>query len=163
MPFDALLLEIERSPIGHTVRDLGGWGYAWINLVHLLSVATLFGSILILDLRLLGWRAHIRLADVSALTLPFALTGFFGAVLSGICLLSANASEYQGNPLLLIKFAALFFAMVNAGVVRRIPAWRARISLESPEDPNNSLAICGAVSLGLWLTVIIAGRMIAYW
>ncbi len=163
MFLDAVLLEIEASPVGNAVRELGGWGYAWINLVHLLSIATLFGAIMILDLRLLGWRAHISLADVSALTLPFALIGFSGAVLSGICLLSANASEYQGNPLLLIKFVALFFALINAGIVRRIPAWQARTSLEPHEHSKILLTTCGAISLVLWLTVIIAGRMIAYW
>lgn len=164
MLLDTLLPEIENSSLGHAVRALGGWGYAWINLAHLLSIATLFGAILILDLRLLGWRAHIRLTDVSALTLPFALAGFAGAVLSGICMLSANASEYQGNPVLLLKFAALLLALANAGVVRRIPAWQARANPESGSvGHSNLLVACGVVSLVSWLTVIAAGRMIAYW
>src|SRR6187431_750411 len=101
------LLAIEQSALGNAVRDLGGWGYALINLTHILGIAILFGSILLLDLRLLGWRRQIPLDAIASATLPLAKFGFALAVASGICLLSANASEYIGNPFLLIKFFAL--------------------------------------------------------
>lgn len=163
MLLDSLLPAIERSALGEAIRSLGVWSYAAINLVHILSVAILLGAILILDFRLLGWRRHINLGDIAAVTLPFALAGFFGAVISGICMLSVNASEYAGNPFLIIKFTALFLALANALVIRYIPAWKLRGSHLPTKRDRVLLATFGLVSLISWLTVVGAGRMIAYW
>lgn len=158
-----LLLGFEQSALGIAVRDLGGWGYALTNLVHLLGVAILFGSILLLDLRLLGWRRQTSLADISAACLPLARVGFALAVVSGVCMLSVNASEYAGNPFLLIKFVALILALINAWWVSKIPAWKNRRQAE-PSDGGNSAFVCaGSISLLCWLTVVAAGRLIAYW
>jgi hypothetical protein len=157
------LLAIEQSALGSVVRDLGGWGYAFINLVHILGIAILFGSVLLLDLRLLGWRRQIPLDAISSSTLPLVKFGFVVSTTSGICLLSANASDYVGNPFLLIKFLALVLALVNAYLIRQSPAWQTRRQIEPIGSENRVLARAGLVSLACWLTVIVAGRFIAYW
>jgi hypothetical protein len=156
------LLAIEQSALGNAVRDLGGWGYALINLTHILGIAILFGSILLLDLRLLGWRRQIPLDAIASATLPLAKFGFALAVASGICLLSANASGYAGNPFLLIKFFALLSALINAYLIRQIPAWKTRRQIDPGGNEKRALARSGFVSLACWLTVIAAGRLIAY-
>ncbi|HEY0893181.1 MAG TPA: DUF6644 family protein [Cellvibrio sp.] len=157
------LLAIEQSALGNAVRDLGGWGYALINLTHILGVAVLFGSVLILDLRLLGWRRQIPLDAIASSTLPLVKFGFVIAVASGIGLLSANASDYAANPFLLIKFIALVLTLVNAYLIRQIPAWQARRQIEPIGSENSVLARAGLASLACWLAVIAAGRLIAYW
>ena len=45
---------LEGSTLGHLMRDTGVWTYAVVNLTHILGVASLFGAILVLDLRMLG-------------------------------------------------------------------------------------------------------------
>ena len=163
MLLDALLIAAEKSALGVAIRDLGTWSYALINLVHIFSIAAVFGAMLILDLCLLGWRRHINLADLSATTLPIAVTGFVGAVISGVCMLSVNASEYIGNPFLVIKFGALLLALINAAIIRFIPAWKFRAVHEPQGRAKLVLACFGLVSLLCWITVVSAGRMIAYW
>jgi hypothetical protein len=49
-----LLASIEASPLGRMMRESGPWTYAVVNLAHILGIASLFGAILVLDLRLLG-------------------------------------------------------------------------------------------------------------
>ena len=49
-----LLSWAEASALGHLMRESGAWTYAVVNLAHILGIATLFGSVLVLDLRLLG-------------------------------------------------------------------------------------------------------------
>ena len=45
--------------LGQFTRSLGVWSYGIINLIHILGIVMLFGSILLLDLRLLGaWRVY---------------------------------------------------------------------------------------------------------
>ena len=48
---------LEGSALGQLMRTAGVWSYGVVNLVHILGLSTLFGSVLVLDLRLLGaWR-----------------------------------------------------------------------------------------------------------
>ena len=48
---------LQGSLLGHAMRESGVWTYGVVNLFHILGVASLFGSIVILDFRLLGfWR-----------------------------------------------------------------------------------------------------------
>ncbi len=157
-----LLNALQESPLGQAIRDLGGWGYATINLFHLLGVALLLGSAALLDLRLLGWRRHIPLGHISALATPLAAGGLAVALPTGICLLAANAGDYVDNPFLLIKFVALPLALLNIYFTHRIPAWRTHRHLELEGGTNRALARAGLLSLLLWLLVASAERMIAY-
>ena len=154
---------LEGSGLGAAMRDAGVWSYGVANLVHILGVATLFGSILVLDLRLLGAWGRVPLAGVAAPTVPLAAIGFMIAVLSGACLISTNATEYIGNPFLLIKFPAIAIGLLNAIVLRRVTAWRERGSREPDPRERRKLALVGGVSLASWLTAISAGRLIGYW
>jgi hypothetical protein len=154
---------LEGSGLGHAMRDAGVWAYGITNLIHILGVATLFGSVLVLDLRLLGAWRRVPLAAIAAPTVPLAAIGLSVAVLSGACLISTNATEYIGNPFLLIKFPAIAIGLLNAIVLSRVAAWRARRSREPDTRERRRLALVGGVSLASWLTAISAGRLIGYW
>ena len=154
---------IEASPLGEALRSYGVWTYGVTNLVHIIGIATLFGSILILDLRLLGVRSSTPIPIVASLTAPLAVAGFCLAVLSGICLLAVNGSEYATNPFLPIKFSAIALGLINAFVLHRTKAWRAIRAGNDGVPKSLQLRAMGGVSLACWLTAIGAGRMIGYW
>jgi hypothetical protein len=147
---------LEDSSLGHAMRGSGVWTYGIVNLIHILGISTLFGSVLLLDLRLLGVWNRIELKAITQPTVPLATTGFFVAAASGACLISTNATEYAGNPFLYIKFSAIGLGLVNVTVLRFLPAWKQR-------KENIRLKIAAAVSLLCWLTAVAAGRMIGYW
>jgi len=158
------LASLQASPLGEAIRAAGVWSYGVVNAVHIIGIATLFGSILVLDLRLLGWRAGRPLHEVAAVTVPVAASGLALALVSGVCLLATNATEYQGNPFLLIKFAAIAFGLINLTLLHRSAAWRAIRERRPPDDGERTrLAIGGGASLAGWLTTIVAGRMMGYW
>ena len=154
---------LEASALGHAMRDHGVWTYGVVNLLHILGVSALFGSVLVLDLRLLGAWRQIPLVSVAGTTLPIARVGFVLAVATGLGLLATKATEYVGNPFLLIKFPAIGVALVNALVIERLPAWKARAVRDANERERRQLVIVGAISLVSWLTAVSAGRMIGYW
>jgi hypothetical protein len=158
-----LLAWLEGSGLGVAMRSAGVWTYGIANLVHILGVATLFGSVLVLDLRLLGAFARAPLAAVATPTVPLAATGFAIAALSGSCLIVTNATEYIGNPLLLVKFPAIGLGLVNALALGFLPAWRARASRDLTSAERRQLKWFGGVSLAAWLTAVACGRLIAYW
>lgn len=158
-----LLTWLEGSGLGVAMRSAGVWAYGITNLVHILGVATLFGSVLVLDLRLLGAFARAPLAAVAAPTGPLAMTGFAIAALSGSCLIVTNATEYIGNPLLLIKFSGVALGLANALALGFVPAWRERGTREPTPGERRQLKWFGGVSLASWLTALACGRLIAYW
>lgn len=149
--------------LGVAVRRSGVWTYGILNLFHILGVSTLFGSILILDLRLLRWLRRGTIADLARVTIPLARIGFGVAAVAGITMLCTNATHYVGNPFLLIKFPAIFAGLLNAAVVSRLPAWRACGHRELSAHESRQLALMGGISLVCWTTALSAGRMIGYW
>jgi hypothetical protein len=160
---EALLVWLQGSPLGELMRSSGVWAYGVVNLVHILSVATLFGSVLALDLRLLGAWRRVPLAALEQPTIPLAVIGFCSAALSGLCLLTTNATEYRGNPFVLIKFAAIALGLLNVAVVASLPSWRARHAEPLAPNHRRALAAAGGTSLVCWITAAAAGRMIGYW
>jgi len=145
------------------MRETGVWTYGIVNLGHILGIAMLFGAILLLDLRMLGaWRT-LPLALLSRASVTAAAIGFTLAVLTGIPMLATKAGDYIGNPFLFIKFPAIALALLNVVVLHRSAAWQAHRARTLTMPEQNRLAVHAALSLGLWLTVITAGRMIGYW
>lgn len=163
-----LLAWLEAAALGQAIRASGVWAYGVLNLCHILGVASLFGSILLLDLRLMGvWRT-VPLAAIARPAVPVAASGFCLAALSGLCMLATNATQYAGNPLLLVKFPAILLGLLNVFVLTRLRGWRERYAREPATGERASrdraqLAAAGACSLLCWLTALAAGRMIAYW
>jgi len=154
---------LEHSPLGEFIRSLGVWSYGVINLIHILGIILLFGSILILDLRLLGAWRQIPLPLLSRPTTRMAQIGFVVALCSGIPMITVKSTDYIGNPFLLIKFPAIALALLNVWLVHRTEAWRAHRVRELMPTERNRLKIGAALSLTFWLTAITAGRMIGYW
>lgn len=154
---------LEDSALGHAMRGLGVWSYGLFNLAHILGVAVLFGSVLVLDLRLLGFWRRIGIGAIATPTVPLAAGGFTLAAASGICMIATNATEYFGNPFLYIKMPAIALGLMNVITVGFLPGWRARALREPSERESRQLALAGAFSLLSWLTVVGAGRMIGYW
>src|SRR5262245_60862052 len=154
---------LESSALGHAMRGSGVWTYGVVNLIHILGVASLFGGVLVLDLRLLGVWRYMPLDTISRPTVPVAATGFAIAITSGICLLATKATEYVGNPFVYIKFPAIGLAVLNVAALHFMPAWKARRTRELSRGEQLQLSIAGGISLACWLTAVVAGRMIAYW
>jgi hypothetical protein len=154
---------MQSSSLGHFMRESGPWTYAIVNLAHVLGIATLFGSILVLDLRLVGVGRRAPLAALSAAVVPVATAGFLIAATTGVGLLATKATEYVGNPFLLIKFPAIALGLLNVGILKRTAAWRAHRVRDLTAGEQRQLAVFGGLSLLCWLTAITAGRMIAYW
>ena len=152
-----LFVWLRGSPIGQAMRGAGVWSYGVVNLIHILGVASLFGSVLILDLRLLGFWKKASLAAVSEAAVPIAKVGFCVAATAGICMISTNATDYAGNPFLLIKFPAIGLALVNALVLNRQTAWKERKSRELTDHEQRKLAWMGGgigMKIRFFITIV---------
>lgn len=163
MEIAPFLAWLEASGIGQLMRSSGVWTYGLVNLAHILGIAMLFGPILLLDLRLLGVWNSVPLAALSRPCVTLAATGFVLAVASGVPMLAVKATEYIGNPFLLLKFPAIALALVNVALVHRSAAWRAHRHRALTRRERLRLAVGAGLSLVFWLAAVTGGRMIGYW
>jgi hypothetical protein len=129
------------------------WTYPAVNAAHILGLALLVGSVVPMDLRLIGlWRADIRLETVLRLLRPVAAFGAALAVLTGALLFTVQARDYLALPLFAFKIALVALGLAHA------LAWGARLAAA----PRARQRRAGALSLAIWLTVLVAGRMLGY-
>ena len=138
---------LQASALGQAMRGSGVWTYGVVNLFHILGVASLFGAVLVLDLRLLGLWRNVALAAISNPTVPVATTGFVIAALSGVCLMATKATEYVGNPFLYIKFPAIGLGIVNVAALNCLPAWKQHKIRELSAREQRTLAVFGGISV----------------
>jgi len=148
-------MALAHSPLGHAMQT-SRWGFAVVEMVHLLGLALLGGSVLIVDLRLLG----VILKDESTIIINRGLSRLLLAsltvmVLSGMALLSEEAGKCYYSPAFRCKMALLATAVAFYFTLHR----QAILRVQSGK-PALWPRIAAAVSLLLWLGVGVAGRAI---
>jgi len=79
------------------------WAYPAAETLHIVGIALLYGSLMVVELRLLGLGRRIPVAHLARLTLPWTLTGFALAAVMGVGMFSAHASEFIDHRLFMLK------------------------------------------------------------
>ena len=132
--------------------------------VHLLGAALFFGSLAVLDLRLLGFSRAIPVRTLARHVLPWSGAALIVLVPTGIGLFLAHAQEFIASPLFAVKMALILAALVNAGILHAVTLRTADV-WDSQEmrnlRPPPSARLAGALSLLLWAAVIVCGRLLA--
>jgi hypothetical protein len=132
------------------------YAYPAANTVHVLALVLLLGGIGLVDLRLLGAFRALPLEPLSRALIPIAATGVLVLAASGSILFAADAVSVAGKGVFQLKLALIALALVNVGLFR----WLYGTLLSDP-PPAGARALA-LVSLLLWISVAILGRMIAY-
>jgi hypothetical protein len=157
----ALAQGIEASGIATAIRN-SLYAGPLINVVHVFGVVLVFGTISIVDLRLLGWpNTNRSLALVTHDLLKWTWGGFALALLTGALMFSANATTFYANTEFKLKLAALALAGLNMLVYELITARHAQL-WDRDIAPPTAAKLAGALSLLFWISVIVLGRWIGY-
>lgn len=139
----------------------GRWSYAAVNAAHIAGIALLFGAIVPLDLRLMGWRRSVPIAMLTRVLLPVAIGGLCLAIAAGFVLFSTRAVEYAALTLFQVKMALVACGVANALLLHRAVQWEAAQPVTGAMPPLR-LRAAGALSIALWLSVLVCGRMLAF-
>jgi hypothetical protein len=156
-----LISYLESSALADNIRE-NDVLFPLIESVHVLSICLVVGSILAVDLRLLGL-ASIR-RPVSRVTrgiLPLTWCAFVVAVGSGGLLFISNASKYLGNgffvaKIFLIGAAGLNMVVFHAISAKDLPRWENETRLPLPAR------LAGGLSILLWVSIVACGRWIGF-
>lgn len=130
------------------------WAYAAVNTTHVFGIALLVGAVVPLDLRLLGLWASVELRALYRVLARVAATGLVLAIASGALLLSVRATEYAAMDLFRAKMALVAIGVLHAAGLH--------FSGGFPAASRAGRRLAGALSLLVWIAVLICGRLLAY-
>lgn len=132
-----------------------------IQTVHILAISAIMGSIVLIDLRLLGWALRGQsVAELRRRLMPWTWWALPVLLLSGLPFVLARPQKYELNPVFKIKIVLLMFA-VAVTVAFDVLASRDQEYWER-SGGRMTARVIAVTSLILWVGVVFAGRWIAY-
>lgn len=158
---DPYLEQLSSAPFAVAISH-GATLFPWLECLHVLAISLVVGTILIVDLRLLGYAAHRRSADrLIVELLPYTWAAFAVAVISGVLMFASNAASYAHNVQFQWKLALILLAGINMAVFH-LTAHRRIVDWDERHPPPPAARLAGATSLFLWTGVIFLGRWVGF-
>jgi hypothetical protein len=158
---NSVLMMLQNSPLGEFVRN-ASFVYAILEAVHILGIALLVGPAFTFDFRVLGFGHRIvSVTTAGRCLLPVSHVGLAVTVITGIALLSAQATVIANTGAAPWKFGLLILAGINVavfhrGTYRSVDLWKGIAVIPV------AARVGAAVSLCAWTGIIFAGRLLAY-
>ena len=161
MSTQSILASIHGSALAEWMRTTNP-AMQVVEATHVLAAVMVFGTVLIVDLRLLGLldspRAFTR---VSRETLPLTWIAFALAVITGSLMFTTSAPTYFGNTAFQWKALALLAAGLNMALFQLVTA-RGIASWDVSASPPRAARVAGLISILLWAAVVLLGRWIGF-
>jgi hypothetical protein len=138
------------------------WAYPLVNAGHLIGVALLVGSIVPLDLRLLGLWQSVPLAPVWRVLTRTAGFGLGLAIACGMLLFIIRATEYADASFFIFKMAIVAVGTVNALVLHMVMPDDCLLARWGACRLPVRVRSAACISLASWLSALILGRLVGY-
>jgi hypothetical protein len=155
MPLTFILQGIpEAIPVNPIARWV--WVFPVVESVHICGFTLLVGTVTILDLRLLGLCfRQLSISHVAKNLAPWINTGILIQLITGAYLFSGDPGEYVQVAAFRSKMLLLLLALIfHFTAIRKVTA-------ESQDSaPLGWRRLAAVVSLGLWVSVLLAGLWI---
>ena len=152
---------LQRTAVAVSIRD-SLYTFPVLESIHVVGLALVFGTIAILDLRLLGVASTFRpVSRVMADLLKWTWAAFAVTAVTGGLMFSTNAVVYFHNTFFRAKMILLVLAGLNMLVFERtarktIDRW------DRASTTPSSAKVVATISLVIWIGVIVAGRVIGF-
>ncbi|MGZ3343807.1 MAG: hypothetical protein ACXU82_04180 [Caulobacteraceae bacterium] len=160
MDLQPLWDKIELSPVGDFIAS-SAWAFPTIECFHVIAIAVVFGTVAIMDLRLLGLASKTNaVTELSRDTLVWTWGAFLVAAITGTLLLVSKIHVYAREPWLYAKMFLILAAGINMAIFHLV-TWKT-IGHWDKGPPPTAAKIAGFTSLGLWSVVVFCARMIGF-
>jgi hypothetical protein len=144
---------IEASALGQTIRE-STWLFPAIESTHLLALALLGGSILIMSISILGWGLKTPVAELYKSAHRYMNGAVLLLVITGIFLAISEPVKLYGRQAFWVKMISLAVALVVT-----YAAFNPRVRRG---ESGMALRVVTVVTMAAWLTVAMAGRWIGF-
>ena len=151
---------LEASPLARFMRE-ALWAYPAVEALHILALAIVVGSIVVVDLRLLGLSRDMSAARLSRHALPWTVGAFTISIATGLLMFTAHAEDFITNRVFILKMGLILAAGVNASLLHA-GAFRTVAQWDTGAAPPARVRIAAGVSIIIWIGVIACGRLLAY-
>jgi hypothetical protein len=161
MLISELLTWLEQSSLGVAIAE-SEWLFPTIETTHVIAIALVVGSIVALDLRLLGLASQKRtVTDVADDVLPLTWVCFVIAVVAGALMFVSAARKYAYDLPFQLKMLLLILAGINMAIFHtfayaRVGAWNHQTI--APRGAR----IAAALSLFFWISIVGCGRLVGF-
>jgi len=165
MNIDSFVTVIHDTTLAAVIRgDIPGteWIFPIVETIHILFLTIVFGSIAMVDMRLLGLVGRqVPFTKLYRELIPWTWGAFVGAVVFGSILATGKIEDYAHNPQFLAKFVLMAFAGLNMALFH-VGAYRQVTSWDKIVPTPTGARVAGALSLALWIGVIFFGRWVGF-
>jgi hypothetical protein len=158
------LAKLVANPAMHTFVATEAWAWPICEIVHFFGMAILFGTVGLLDLRMLGVAKRLPVAPLERL-IPWGIAGFILNLITGYVFIvgaPGGPLDYLGNIAFQFKSLFIVLAGVNVGAFYLTGVSRAAHGVGPGGNAPLAARLVAATSLVLWVGVIYFGRMLMY-
>ena len=152
---------LAATPLSHAIQT-AGWIIPTLQTIHILSVAVVFSSAILVDLRI--WRLlerDVPLPEVAHRFLPTIWPVLLILLITGSLLIVGEPRRSLLNSTFYLKMALLAVAiMLTAGLQRSISS--SPNSWDKDRGRRLAARFAATASIALWCGILFAGRWIAY-
>lgn len=150
---------LESTPV-HDFMINVPWAFPASETLHFMGLTLLIGSLLVVDMRALGFFRAISHVQAHKLV-PVAIFGFAINLITGLAFLAADPNRYFGNFGLRFKLILIVLAGINA-ILFEVLIYRKVRAGDVAVGDSTLAKVIAAVSLVFWFTVLILGRFMPY-
>ena len=152
---------LEHTPLSQTLQNTE-WIIPAVQTVHILAVAAVMSSVLMIDLRLLGLKGRDQaIRAVTGRFLPYVWWPLPILLATGALLIVAEPARALENPVFIIKMTLLLLA-AGLTLACQIPLRRDATYWDNSPARRVAARLIAFVSLPVWIAIVFAGRWIAY-
>jgi hypothetical protein len=161
MDISVWLKSLEDSGLAVSVRN-SLYIFPFIESVHVMALGVVFGTILVVDLRVLGLASRQRpFTRMSAELLRITWGAFGVAALTGSLMFTTNARVYFHNTAFRVKMLLLILAALNMAIFH-LTAGKKAAGWDTSASAPGIGKITAALSIALWVGIICSGRVIGF-
>lgn len=150
---------LEGTVIADAIRT-SIWMYPALETAHYIGLGMLVGSIMVVDLRMLGFAKSLPIRAVLGL-LPFVWAGLVINAVTGSLIFIYGATNFGTSGAFYLKMALMVLAAANAVAFHAL-ATRRREDWVSTERVPIPAKLVATLSFALWIGVVTTGRWMAY-
>ena len=160
-PLRSLFEWMSEFPSSIALRE-SQYTMPWVFVLHVVSMCMFAGTILMMDLRLLGI-GHMQtpFSQVQRRLFPWQIAAMIFSTATGLALVWGNPMNYVTNIIFWVKMVAMGIAGLNAIAFHFITEYTL-VDWDAGETPPLGAKLAGGLSIILWANVIVAGRLIPY-
>jgi hypothetical protein len=152
---------IDVMPMSIALRE-STYGYAVVLTAHLVSMSIFAGLVIMMDLRLAGWgNLRTPISQLQKRLFPWQMFGMGLSVVTGLLLVYSQPFRYYGKVFFWAKMVIMVLAGVNA-IAFHLTTYKNVADWDTAPVGPPAARFAGAMSLVLWATAAILGRLTAY-